>query len=253
LARISVPTVAAAFVVALCALCVAYANWYQPTRRADRLFPDIPPAAATVGTLILANLAGWVLWKVPPMWRFLNQYFMMVTATPRPLTTLTAMFSHQQIFHLAQNMAVLWFLGVRFHDEVGRGTFLATYFASGAVGAVGTLTWAVLRNRMEVASLGASGAIYGIGAAYLWLHRFESFRILGLPTPPSEGPQGLTIMAVAAGLNVGAAFTSRVLTVDITSHLVGMCTGIVAAYLTELRRDAKRAEAVAKAPEASET
>ena len=228
-----------AFVLALCGLCVAYAYFYQPAKRADRLFPDIPPAAATVATLILANLACWALWKIPPMWRLLNQHFMLVAAVPRASTMLTAMFSHQSALHLAQNMAILWFMGVRLHDEVGQGAFLATYFASGAVGALGTLTWAVLRNRMDVASLGASGAIYGIGAAYLWLHRFESFRILGLPPPPREGPQGLTLLAVAAALNIGAIFTTKKLTVDITGHLVGLCVGIVAAHMLERGRATK--------------
>ncbi|KAK4128167.1 rhomboid-domain-containing protein [Parathielavia appendiculata] len=228
----------AAFVVTLSGLCLALAEFYTPPKRADRLLPDIPPAAATVGTLILANLLGWGLWKIPPMWRFLNHYFILVAATPRVPTMVSAAFSHQKFFHLVQNMALLWFFGVRFHDDVGRGTFLATYFASGALGALGTLTWAVMRNRMEVASLGASGAVYGISAAYFWLHRFESFRIFGLPPPPNEGFQGLTLLSLAVGLNIGAMFTASRFTVDITSHLVGMGVGILAGHLVEERKKA---------------
>ncbi|KAK4101650.1 rhomboid-domain-containing protein [Parathielavia hyrcaniae] len=226
----------AAFVVVVGGLCLACAEFYTPPKRADRLWPDVPPAAATVGTLILANLLGWGLWKIPPMWRFLNQYFILVAATPRVPTMVSAAFSHQKFFHLVQNMAILWLFGVRLHDDVGRGTFLATYLASGAVGALGTLTWAVMRNRMEVASLGASGAVYGISAAYLWLHRFDGIRVFGLPPPPSEGFQGLTFLGLAVGLNVGAMFTASRLTVDITSHLVGMGVGILAGRLVEERK-----------------
>jgi rhomboid-like protein len=230
----------AVFVLGVTGLCLAYAEFYQPAKRENRLWPEIPPAAATVGTLILGNLLIWGLWRVPPLWGLLNRNFMLVAATPRVVTMVNAMFSHQSFLHLLQNMAVLWFFGVRFHDEVGRGTFLATYFASGAVGALGTLTWAVLRNRLDVASLGASGAVYGIGAAYLWLHRFEHFRILGLPQPPSEGIQGLTFLALAAAMNIGGMFTSARLTMDITSHLVGMGVGIGAAHLMEKKQGVRR-------------
>ncbi|KAL2165616.1 hypothetical protein VTG60DRAFT_4237 [Thermothelomyces hinnuleus] len=245
----------AAFVVALVGLCLAYAEFYRPAKRADRFFPDIPPAAATVGTLILANLLGWALWKIPPIWGFLNRYFIIVAATPRPATMVSAMFSHQSLVHLLQNMFILWFLGVRYHDDVGRGAFLSTYFASGALGALATLTWAVVRSRFDIASLGASGAIYGVGAAYFWLHRFEYMRIFNLPPPPAEGFQGLSILAFAAALNIGAIFTPARFKIDITSHLVGMATGIVAAHLAERRKEAKRrvgeAAATAKTPVAT--
>jgi rhomboid-like protein len=231
---------AVAFTVVVVGLCLACAEFYTPPKRADRLLPDIPPAAATIGTLILANLLGWGLWKIPPMWRFLNQYFVLVPATPRVVTMLSMAFSHQAVVHLAQNMAFLWFFGVRFHDDVGRGTFLATYFASGVVAALGTLTWAVMRNQLQIASLGASGAVYGISAAYLWLHRFDGFRVLGLPPPPSEGIQGLTILALGAGMNIGALFTANRFTVDVTSHLVGISVGILAGHLIERKKAAKQ-------------
>ncbi|KAK4250804.1 hypothetical protein C7999DRAFT_28633 [Corynascus novoguineensis] len=230
----------AAFVVAVVGLCAAYAHFYRPTRRADRLFPDIPPAAATVGMLILANLVGWALWKVPPIWGFLNRYFIIVAATPRPATMVSALFSHQSFVHLLQNMVILWFLGVRYHDDVGRGAFLATYFGSGAVAALATLSWAAVRSRFDIASLGASGAIYGIGAAYLWLHRFDYMRIFNLPPPPSEGIQGLSILALAAGLNIAALFTPAHRVIDITSHMVGMGTGILAAHQIEKGKKVKR-------------
>ncbi|KAL2269984.1 hypothetical protein VTJ83DRAFT_2168 [Remersonia thermophila] len=227
-------------VLGLVGLCLAYAELYRPARRESRLFPDVPPAAATVGSLIIANLVFWALWKVPPMWAMLNRYFLIVPATPRPLSMLSAVFSHQSFAHLLQNMAVLWFLGVRLHDDVGRGTFLATYFSSGALASLGTLTWAVLGSRFDITSLGASGAIYGVGAAYLWLHRFEFFKVFGLPPPPSEGVQGLTLLALVAGLNIGAVFLARRHTIDITSHLVGIGAGVLSAYLVEKRREARR-------------
>lgn len=232
----------AAAVLVVTGLCVALAAFYTPPQRAGRLFPDIPPAAATVGALILANVVGFGLWKLPHMWRLLNQHFIIVAATPRASTMLTGMFSHQKFWHLVPNMVVLWLFGVRLHDEVGRGAFLATYFASGALAGLGTLSWAVLGNNLLLASLGASGAVYGVGAAYLWLHRFDHFKVFGFPLPPSEGFQGLSIMALVAALNIGVLFTRGRSIMDVTSHLTGLATGLAAGHLYEKKKARQRLE-----------
>lgn len=230
----------AALVLVVTGLCVALGEFYSPPKRADRLFPDIPPAAATVGALILANVVGFGLWKIPRLWRLLNQHFIIVAATPRAATMLTGVFSHQAFMHLVPNMVVLWLLGVRLHDEVGRGTFLATYFASGALAGLGTLSIAVLRNNLVLASLGASGAVYGVGAAYLWLHRFDYFKFFGFPLPPNEGFQGLSIMALVAAVNIGIAFTRARSKMDTTSHLTGLVTGVLAGHLYENKKKEAR-------------
>ncbi|KAJ4295875.1 hypothetical protein N0V88_004577 [Collariella sp. IMI 366227] len=243
------------FVSVVVGFFLTYALLYIPPTRENRLWPDVPPAAATVGMLILANVAVWALWKIPPFWGFLNKYMLVIAGTPRAANMLAAVFSHQSFSHLVQNMIGLWFLGVRLHDDVGRGAFLATYFSSGMLASLGTLTLAVLRNRLDIASLGASGAIYGVAAAYLWLHRFEHFRVLGLPPPPSEGFQGLTFLALLAAVNIGGFFTMKRFTVDITAHLVGLGVGICAAHKweqSEPRRSAAAVNRVYKKPDMEE-
>lgn len=227
------------FALGILGACFAYSAFYTPAKRENRLFPDIPPAAATVGLIILANLAGWALWKIPPLWKHMNAFFIIVPGLPRAVSLLGAMFSHQGIGHLFQNMMVLWFMGVRYHDDVGRGDFLATYFASGVLGGLATLAVATATGRLGMSSLGASGATYGIGAAYLWLHRFDTFRIFGLPPPPEDGfVSGLVLLALAVAWNLGGFFTSSFLKVDITSHLVGMLTGVAAASLVQMKNEA---------------
>lgn len=230
----------AALVLAVAGACAAFAALYRPPRRADRLFPDVPPAAATVGGLVLANGLVWALWKVPPLWRVLNQYFVVSAGLPRAPAVLASMFSHQSLMHLLQNMVILWFLGVRLHDDVGRGDFLATYFGTGAAGTFGTLAFAVLRNQMDFATLGASAAVYGVGAAYLWMHRFDHFKVLGFPPPPSEGFHGLSILALAAAMNIGGFFTAKRYTVDLPAHLAGLAAGVLVGHLLERKREAKR-------------
>ena len=87
-------------------------NYKQPSRKA-RLWPDLPPAAATVIALIGVNVAVFVLWRVPPLWRFLNRNFVVVPAYPYSMSMLMACFSHQSFTHLLPNMIVMWLIGTR--------------------------------------------------------------------------------------------------------------------------------------------
>lgn len=153
--------------------------------------PNVPPAAATAMGLIGANVAVFVLWRaVPPAWKFLNKFFISVPLYPYALSTLGSVFSHQSLRHLGANMFILWFVGTRcksprlsrllkrgfplikliVHDEVGRGNFLALYFSAGAVASLTSLSAHVLRNNLTITSLGASGAIAGLVAAWCMLH-----------------------------------------------------------------------------------
>ena len=99
--------------VAVVILAVLFAqNYKQPSRKA-RIWPDLPPAAATVITLIGVNVAVFVLWRLPPLWNFLNRKFLVVPAYPHSISMLTACFSHQSFAHLLANMIPLWLIGTR--------------------------------------------------------------------------------------------------------------------------------------------
>jgi len=220
-------------------ILVLWAVSYSPPRRADRLWPDIPPAAATVGALILANLAVYAAWRAPPLWGILNRYFLLVPATPRVISLFGASLSHQKFTHLLANMVVLWLVGTRLHDEIGRGDFLAVYLGSGAVGFLGSLMHIVLMNRLHLTSLGASGGVYGVMGAYFWMHRFEGFKLFGLPPEPYNGVPGMGFLGLLVGINVAAMF-SRHASVDIASHLVAMVVGIAASRVLKERGEARR-------------
>ena len=87
-------------------------NYKQPSRKA-RLWPDLPPAAATVITLIGVNVAVFMLWRLPPFWNFLNRNFLVVPAYPHSMSMLAACFSHQSFTHLLANIIPLWLIGTR--------------------------------------------------------------------------------------------------------------------------------------------
>ena len=101
------------FCITIISLCILFAQNYTPPPRKARLFPEMPPAAATVIGIIVMNAAVVVLWRVPPMWRYLNQYFLIIPAMPKAFTMLGNIFSHQGPAHAFGNMTVLWFVGTR--------------------------------------------------------------------------------------------------------------------------------------------
>ncbi|CAG8036573.1 unnamed protein product [Penicillium salamii] len=170
------------FTIAVLGLCYAFSQKYEFPERKDRLMPDVPPAVATVGAIIGANLAVTLLWKyVPPAWRLLNRYFVIVPYYPSSLGLIGSTFSHQTWRHLATNMMVLALMGTRVHDEIGRGNFLAIYFASGAMGSIFSLTRSVLLGHLGMTSLGASAATSGIVAAWCMSHFDDKITMWILP------------------------------------------------------------------------
>ena len=103
----------AGVVVTVIALSVLFAQNYIPPSRKARLWPDLPPAAATLITIIGVNVAVFLMWRVPPFWAFLNRSFLVVPAYPYAASMIAASFSHQSFTHLFSNMVGTWIVGTR--------------------------------------------------------------------------------------------------------------------------------------------
>lgn len=73
----------------------------------------------------------------------------------------TTMFTHEEIWHIGFNMISLWFLGGPLEAALGRARYLALYLVSGLAGSV----LAYLLESPTTATLGASGAIFGLFGA----------------------------------------------------------------------------------------
>lgn len=179
------PSALVAFVTVGLSIFLAQ-NYIPPSRRA-RLWPDFPPAAATIFALVGINAAIFLAWTVPPLWKFLNRTFIVTAAYPHAKGIIGGIFSHQGLKHLALNMVFLWIIGTRcwytqytsnfpmlmtciVHDDVGRGVFLGIYLSCGAIGMLASLSTSVLRNSLATSTLGASGSICGIVACWCILH-----------------------------------------------------------------------------------
>jgi membrane associated rhomboid family serine protease len=85
----------------------------------------------------------------------------------------TAMFLHYGPFHLALNMLALWWFGSAVELVLGRGRYLLLYIVSGLAGSAGALLFTP-----NSATVGASGAIFGILGAALVLERQRTY-VLG--------------------------------------------------------------------------
>ena len=99
--------------VAVVALSILLAQNYTPPSRSARLWPDIPPAAATIIPLIGLNCLVFGLWRIPPLWKFMNRNFLVVPVYPYSMSMLGASFSHQHFTHLMANVLALWLVGTR--------------------------------------------------------------------------------------------------------------------------------------------
>ena len=92
----------------------------------------------------------------------------------------TYMFLHQGIGHILFNMLALWMFGTEFERLWGTRRFLRFYFFCGAGAGLCVIIGAYLFGNPQVATIGSSGAIYGIllASAVLWPDRQMLFYFL---------------------------------------------------------------------------
>ncbi|KAI9051102.1 hypothetical protein LZ554_005206 [Drepanopeziza brunnea f. sp. 'monogermtubi'] len=208
-----------------------FAYVYTPPRADWRMWPDMPPSAATIIAIILANAIVLGAWHFPPAFRGLNKFFMMVPGYPRAVALIGAVFSHQTVTHFASNMIFLWIFGTRLHDEIGRGNFLAVYLISGVFGGFISLSSWVIRNNLASSSVGASCAVAGVMATYLLSDSKEKMKLFGV-FPPENWPSisSLALLCLMIGTDVLCLWKRQnVVSIDHWGHLGGYAAGIAAA------------------------
>lgn len=180
-----------------CPDCVAEAR--RTTRSARTAYGGVRPTnpGLTTITLIGINVFVWVLilvtgWRSSPLIERLaltpeglcwtadhSGYFPSATeqtcsvvnggtwvpgvADGAPWQLLTSAFTHVDILHIAFNMLALYVLGPQLELILGRWRFLALYLLSALAGSAMVLWFADERS----ATLGASGAVFGLMGALL--------------------------------------------------------------------------------------
>ena len=136
-------------------------------------------------------------------------------------TLVTSMFLHADIIHLGLNMLFLLVSGDGVERELGNFRFLGLYMAFGVIAG---LFHAYLNSSSTVPTIGASGAIFGVLAAFAILFPFRwLLKLFGfIPIPmPAIIFVFITILTETAYVSSGA-----VENVAHTAHVGGFLAGV---------------------------
>jgi membrane associated rhomboid family serine protease/Flp pilus assembly protein TadD len=131
---------------------------------------------------------------------------------------LTYMFVHGDIIHIALNMWCLWTLGALAESLYGHVTFATAYLACGIGGGLASLWW-----HTNTASVGASGAVFGIAGALVASFYLGEF----------AGPNALvgnTLRSVVAFVGYNLLF-GMFGNIDNAAHIGGLVTGLIVGAL----------------------
>lgn len=131
----------------------------------------------------------------------------------------SAMFLHFGAEHLISNMFMQYFLGDMLLRALSQWRFAVIYLLAGIGGNVTSLIMMLVTGKFAVAA-GASGAIYGIIGALLWVVLRNGGRFESISVPR---------MLLATALYIGYGFTTE--GVDAWAHLGGALAGFLAAIL----------------------
>ena len=145
----------------------------------------------------------------------------------RYYTLITSMFLHFGFSHLMNNMVMLLVIGYSLEPEIGKIRFLIIYLGSGLMGNL-VLAWFDVSQGSYAVSAGASGAIFGIVGALLYVVVRNHGRVGEIST------RGLVLMA---GLSLYYGFTAQ--GVDNAAHIGGLVSGFLLAVLTYWKRKPK--------------
>ena len=105
-------------------------------------------------------------------------------------TLLTYMFLHASPLHLVGNMLFLWVFGDNVEDAMGHLRFLFFYLACGVFAGLAQC-W--MTPGVDTPTVGASGAVAGVIAAYLMLHPRVNVWVLALNFIPLRITAGLAL------------------------------------------------------------
>jgi membrane associated rhomboid family serine protease len=122
---------------------------------------------------------------------------------------LTSAFLHQGVLHIAFNMYALWLVGPQLERALGWPRFLALYLVAGLGGGAASY----LLSPLNIAGLGASGAVFGLFGAY-----FVVARRVGANASQIGG---LIVINLVLGFTLPH--------IDNWAHIGGLVTGVVIA------------------------
>ena len=133
---------------------------------------------------------------------------------------ITAMFLHADIQHLLNNMLLLGGLGAMLEPVTGHAGFCILYFLSGLGGQAVSLIYKMLTGEWYIASIGASGAVFGLVGVLLAMSLCRMRRM-----PNVTWQRILIVVAYSLYSGVQAAG------IDNAAHIGGFLAGVLAGFV----------------------
>lgn len=145
----------------------------------------------------------------------------------------TYIFMHGQPLHLLLNMLILWFFGSEIELKLGKKGFLVYFFICGVGAGIFNfgVNWLFFEARSYTPIIGASGAIFGILAAY-GIFFGERFMLVFFLFPMKAKYFILVMAAIELITGVEARAQDNVAHF---AHLGGMAIGALYIYLKFIR------------------
>lgn len=137
---------------------------------------------------------------------------------------LTAFFLHFGFSHLFNNMLLLGYLGARLEEQLGHFRFVFLYLLAGIIGNVSSLIY-YLPREPYASCAGASGAVFGIVGAMLWLVIRHRGHLEGITTRQ-------LLLMILFTLYSGMTDTG----INNVAHVAGLISGFLLCIIAEPRK-----------------
>lgn len=199
--------------------------------------------------IVIINIIAFLLVQFTPIFGGGEQAFMhgalswySVLEKKQVYRLITSMFMHANVSHLLNNMFVMLFIGAYLERAIGRAKYLFIYFGAGIlagstsigynmwkdIGFTGNLSGVIGSSVMAV---GASGAIFGLVGALLYIVIVNKGRLEQISTRQ-------IVIFIALSLYSGVANVQ----IDQAAHIGGFLSGILLALIVYRRSKQMPAE-----------
>lgn len=191
----------------------------------------VPPNKGVAMALIAANVCVFAAMHIPAASHYFSRFFTHSINNRRVSTFVLSCFGHGGFVHILLNMYMLYTFLPPIQRALGPERSLALYFSAGAFSSLASHV-NMLAQRSLVPSLGASGAICGLFAAFCMLYPHTNLQLILLPGVSLEARQMIWVPIVIESILL-VALRGRA-RIDFAAHLGGFAFG--AAYIWYLQQ-----------------
>ncbi len=190
-----------------------------------------PAATLTIiGVNTLIFIYELLMPEASLLWTF--QHLSFGPNTRNPFSPFTSMFLHGDSYHIAFNMLFLWIFGGPVEERIGIRWFLIYYFGAGlTAGVVNVVMEVIARPDSTIGAIGASGAISGIMALFLYRCFYSKLKLvinpILLPHQINVPVIPLVLLWIFQDLILGIFSMSRPTGIAHWAHVGGFAFGII--------------------------